>query len=287
MKRPLWLFRCSLRNRTDQSELLGRLNAAGIEIESSNLAKGAWKTRVSSPALRELADRGEIYVQDEASQLVAELVEARDGDRVLDLCAAPGGKTTLIADRTNNARLIACDISERRLRTVAKAVANQGIRGVSLVQLDATRELPFDDGSFERVLVDAPCSGTGTLRHNPEIRWRITEEDIQRLAKQQSQILTRASKVLRPGGRLVYSTCSVEPEENEAVVKTFLESNKDFRQVVLGESGSLRTWPQWTMGFCKCVYHIRLTLGAQASPPACLRMMSLLVTGRRDYFIQR
>ncbi len=117
--------------------------------------------------------------------------------------------------------------------------------------LNGESVLPFRDHSFERILVDAPCSGTGTLRHNPEIRWRISAPDILELSQRQCQILTNASLAVKPGGRLVYSTCSVEPEENEAVVKALARSSSEFTPVkltvnetLLTPSGAARTWPQ-------------------------------------------
>src|SRR4029079_3642335 len=151
---PAQSFRV-VRQRAETAKLTGRLNAAGIAVESSNLAAGAWKVisgSRGSRVLRELAERGEIYLQEEASQLVAELVAAKEGERVLDLCSAPGGKTTLIADQCHNCQIIACDISARRLRTVANAVTRQQLAGVSLLQLDAAKELPFNESSFDRVL---------------------------------------------------------------------------------------------------------------------------------------
>jgi 16S rRNA (cytosine967-C5)-methyltransferase len=201
--------------------------------------------------LRSLAQSGAIYFQDEASQLVAQLVEAQAKDFVLDLCAAPGGKSTLIADRQCQSRVLACDVSARRLAVIARAVAVQQLKNVWLFLLDGSKALPFQPSSFDRVLVDAPCSGTGTLRHNPEIRWRLAETDIGRLATQQVVLLQNAAEVLKPGGRLIYSTCSVEREENEDVVVQFLRRNDQMQPVPLQgnrdlstSSGTLRTWPQ-------------------------------------------
>jgi 16S rRNA (cytosine967-C5)-methyltransferase len=233
-----------------QSEVLSRLNGAGVSLESSKVARGAWRAPTGSRVLRELAENGEIYLQDEASQLVAEMVEAKPDECVLDLCSAPGGKTTLIGDRETRALVVAGDVSARRLKTVTRSVALQHLKNVSTVQLDASRLLPFQLNSFDRVLVDAPCSGTGTLRQNPEIRWRISADDVKRLALQQNQFLFNAAAVVKPGGRLVYSTCSVERDENEEVIEEFLRSCKDFSQIRLDkssslstESGALRTWP--------------------------------------------
>jgi 16S rRNA (cytosine967-C5)-methyltransferase len=200
--------------------------------------------------VRELAAAGEIYIQDEASQLVGQILEIQPGHRVLDVCAAPGSKATQIAP-ANSATVIAGDVHEHRLRTVAEAVRLQKIPSIQCVVLDGRQVLPFAPGSFERVLLDAPCSGTGTLRHNPEIRWRISAQDIRDLPARQKLMLSNASRVVKPGGRLVYSTCSVEREENEQVVGSFLENDERFVQVDLtvkyasiAASGAVRTWPQ-------------------------------------------
>ena len=236
----------------DEDSVLDELRSAGAVVSSSDIAKHAWRVSGATAKLRELVQRGEIYIQDEASQLVAEVLNAQGGDRVLDLCAAPGGKTTLIADRANDgASVVAMDISPRRLTTVAHAVELHRLKSIRLMVADADGTLPFHCGSFDRVLLDAPCSGTGTLRHNPEIRWRLTEDDIRRLAEQQTRFLQNASLVVKPGGLLVYSTCSVEPDENEKVVASFLATNNQFRQIniptkrsLLLEDGAARTWPQ-------------------------------------------
>src|SRR5436305_10743675 len=191
-------------------------------------------------------------MQDEASQLVAHIVGARAFERVLDVCAAPGSKTTqLAALAEGRALVLAGDLYEHRLRVVEDACGRLGVKSVRTVVLNAESGLPFDDGAFDRVLVDAPCTGTGTLRHNPEIRWRLAPENIVELAAVQARILSEASRVVRRSGRLVYSTCSVEREENELVVAQFLRSHVEFRQVearpahasLLLPSGAARTWP--------------------------------------------
>jgi 16S rRNA (cytosine967-C5)-methyltransferase len=240
-----------VQTRANETQVIRRLEAVGIKLEASELVPFGWRASNVNPVLRALADKGEIYFQDEASQLVAESVGAQDGDCILDLCAAPGGKTSLIADRVPNVRVVASDVSARRLAIVSKAIATQALKRVSLAVVDGSQPLPFRAESFDRILVDAPCSGTGTLARNPEIRWRITPEDILRLATQQLEILSNASEVVKQGGRLIYSTCSIETEENEDVVAKFLRGNNHFRQVPLNsrsglmtEDGALRTWPQ-------------------------------------------
>jgi 16S rRNA (cytosine967-C5)-methyltransferase len=184
--------------------------------------------------------------------LAAHLLDVQSGERVLDACAAPGSKTGYIADRSGGAATVyAGDLYEHRLRTLLEASARQGARSVFAIAYDATRALPFAEAVFDRVLVDAPCTGTGTLRRNPEIRWRIRASDIAELSARQRAILANAAKTLRKGGRLLYSTCSVEPEENEEVVASFLEEQGAFRQVAVAVAERLRagrlaarTWPQ-------------------------------------------
>ena len=222
--------------RVNQSEILSKLSAAGAALESSSLVDGAWRVSGTTSLLRELSAAGEIYLQDEASQLVAQLVDAKRGERVLDLCAAPGGKTTMMADRSGDrAFVIAADRSTTRMETVVATTRLHQLEGIRPVILDAASPLPFWPETFDKVLVDAPCSGTGTLRRNPEIRWRLTPDDIVVLAEQQKRILSRALEMVKPGGRLVYSTCSVEREENESVIR---EVPERFRLVK-----TIRTWP--------------------------------------------
>lgn len=240
-----------VRTLADESDVLDKLRSAGAELVTSEIAKSAWRVFGATAKLRELSERGELYIQDEASQLVAEVVNARAGDRVLDVCAAPGGKTTLFAERASDeADVVAMDVSPHRLATIERTVQLHQLKSIKLMLGDASAPLPFDSGSFDRVLLDAPCSGTGTLRHNPEIRWRLTNDDITQLAEQQKRFLMNAAAVVKPGGLLVYSTCSIETEENEEVVRYFLSSNDQFTQVSLPvnadlvtHSGAARTWP--------------------------------------------
>jgi len=235
----------------DEKDVLDKLRSAGAELVPSEIAKGGWRVSGATAKLRELSERGELYIQDEASQLVAEVVNAQPGDRVLDVCAAPGGKTTLIAERASDkADVVAMDVSPRRLATIEWTIQLHQLKSIKLMLGNASEPLPFDSGSFDRVLLDAPCSGTGTLRHNPEIRWRLTNDDISQLADQQKRFLMNAAAVVKPGGLLVYSTCSIEMEENEEVVRDFLSSNDQFTQVSLPlkadlvtNSGAARTWP--------------------------------------------
>ena len=236
-------------NKATESEIIDQLRSAGAEVTASQIAKGAWRVTNGGTFLHELAQSGQIYIQDEASQLVAQVFDAQPGDHVLDLCAAPGGKTTQIA-ASGAMNVVAGDVYEHRVRTVANVARLQSLSNIRCVVLDGEQAIPFSPASFDRVLVDAPCSGTGTLRHNPEIRWRISAEGIRDLANRQKQILLNAARMVKSGGRLVYSTCSVEPEENEAVVSAFLNETDSFETLMLREnpslgtsSGYLRTWP--------------------------------------------
>ena len=197
---------------------------------------------------------GTFFVQDEASQLVPLVVGARPGERVLDLCASPGGKTTaMAADMQDSGVLVASDVRVRRVTLLRETVLASGARHVYVTYVPASGPLPFG-AAFDRILVDAPCSGLGTVRRDPDIRWRRSEGELPRLADEQLRLLHRAAEVLRPGGRLVYATCSSEPEENDAVVERFLRERTDLTLVDLhGESpvldplldarGMLRTLP--------------------------------------------
>ena len=237
--------------RAEETEdVLQRLREAGATLKGSEIAANAWRIQGGGELAQEFSRAGKIYFQDEASQLMAQIVGAESGDRVLDVCAAPGSKASQLAAQLQ-VNVIAGDIHLHRLKTVRQTVELQGLGNVKTVMLDARSGLPFPEGTFERVLVDAPCSGTGTLRHNPEIRWRISAEDIIELSNRQRQILTNAAGVVKPGGRLVYSTCSLEPDENEAVVKAFTRSFENFEPATLSveprlltSANSARTWPQ-------------------------------------------
>ncbi|MDQ3474508.1 MAG: 16S rRNA (cytosine(967)-C(5))-methyltransferase RsmB [Acidobacteriota bacterium] len=236
-------------HREDSAEVLQQLRESGAMLEPSKIADGAWRIQGAGELAQELAHAAKLYFQDEASQLVAQIVAPNPGDTILDVCAAPGSKASQIA-AVPSVRVIAGDKHLHRIKTVRETFRSHDLANGSCLVLEGETSLPFREGSFERVLVDAPCSGTGTLRHNPEIRWRISAPDILELSERQRQILTEASHVVKPGGCLIYSTCSVEPEENEAVVSAFMQRSPDFEPAQLAINGTFitltgaaRTWP--------------------------------------------
>lgn len=220
-----------------------RLEDAAAEVElieaGVTLAPGALLTAARVVTAGDVAEtgafaEGRVRVQDEGSQLVAEIAAAawRGAKTVLDACAAPGGKTLVLAERHPQARILACEISEARLEPMRSRLAGLGAR-VECRHADAAELDPGE--SFDLVLADVPCSGTGTLGRNPEIRHRLSVEDLPRQAERQRAILAGCLRALRPGGRLVYSTCSLEPEENEAVVTAGLDGMKDVQIVPVSE----------------------------------------------------
>lgn len=215
------------RLRTTRDALAAALRAHGVETEAARFAPDGLIVVSGNPLLTPLADEGLFAVQDESSQLVALLAGATPGSRVLDACASPGGKTTAMAsDMEDRGLLVATDVRGRRVDLLARTVRSSGAQCVRVIQADASGALPFGP-VFDMVLLDAPCSGLGTLRRDPDIRWRRGPEDLPRLAATQLKMLEQTAGVLKRGGRLVYATCSSEPEENEEVVGRFLDGRTD------------------------------------------------------------
>jgi len=247
---PTLAFRV-VKNRASEVEVIQAIRADGAIVSPSQLTPAAWRAEGAINIVRRLAVEGVVYLQDEASQLVANVLEPRAGERILDACAAPGGKSTHLADLTNDqAFIVSGDFHLHRLRTLNRLADTQRFHSIHAVNVDSGSELPFAEDCFDRVLVDAPCSGTGTLQHNPEIRWRISPADIEDLSARQLRIVLCAARSLKKGGRLVYSTCSVEPEENEEVVRSFLSQTSEFKSIALPVKptlvcgpGMARIWP--------------------------------------------
>lgn len=224
---------------TDQKqEIIDSISEVATESED---LEGCWRAGSSSDELLKLSDDGLIYFQDQGSQQVGSALGTKAGDAVLDVCAAPGSKTTQIARVAET--VTACDVSLRRLKTLAAGLAVQGADSVEMVALDAGSQLPFAAGAFDRVIVDAPCTGTGTLARNPEIRYRVRPEGPAANQEKQLAILMNASKAVKPGGFLLYSTCSLESEENEEVVGLFLSQTHRFVPEFPGIKGSVPEGP--------------------------------------------
>lgn len=240
--------------RLPRGELSGRLAAADVAVHPGTFAPDAFLVDSGHPLAGPGVDEGWFVVQDEASQLVALLAGDHPGPRVLDTCASPGGKTTaLAAAMANGGVLVACDVRSRRIDLLRRTVTAAGANA-RLVQADLLAPLPFR-AEFDCVLVDAPCSGLGILRRDPDIRWRRRESDLDLLAAAQLRMLGHAAAAVAPGGRLIYATCSSEPDENEAVADAFLAGAPQFTALearaaspalppaVVDDRGHLRTLP--------------------------------------------
>ncbi len=244
--------------RTTATALAEALAAHGVETKAAPYAPDGLVVCRGNPLATPLAGAGLFVVQDEAAQLVTCFVDARPGERVLDTCAAPGNKTLALAAAVGARGLVvAGELRPRRVRLLRDTLAASGAAAVRIVRLDLERPLPCRP-VFDAVLVDAPCSGLGTIRRDPDVRWRRSAADLLVFAERQVRLLSHAADAVRPGGRLVYATCSSEPEENEDVVRRFLQERRDYELVdprrlrpdggapldsVLDAVGCLRTEP--------------------------------------------
>ncbi|WP_416897479.1 MAG: RsmB/NOP family class I SAM-dependent RNA methyltransferase [Minwuia sp.] len=217
--------------KADRDSVVRELNTDGIGAAAHPLAPCG--IRLDEPVRleqhRHYAE-GLIEIQDGGSQIAGHLLGARPGERIADICAGAGGKTLLLAaDMRNEGEILASDIDGRRLKRLQERAARAGIGILRTEAFDAAAPLPDGlAGTMDRVLIDAPCSGTGTWRRQPEARWRLTEDRLRELNAVQTALLDRASELLRPGGRLLYVTCSFLRSENETVITDFLNRNPDY-----------------------------------------------------------
>lgn len=218
--------------KANRDEVLARLVAEGMEAEPCRYAPMGIRLK-GRPALSKhpLYLDGTIEVQDEGSQLLGHLLAPKRGEMVVDFCAGAGGKTLLLgAMMRSTGRLYAFDVAEKRLVKLKPRVARSGLSNVHPVLISGENDTKVKRlaGKIDRVLVDAPCSGLGTLRRNPDLKWRQTPESVAELTRKQADILAGAARLVKAGGRLVYATCSILPEENEVVVDAFLASHPEF-----------------------------------------------------------
>ncbi len=232
--------------KATRDEARAALAAEGWEAKPTPYS--VWGLRIegrrpvtSGPAFQ----TGLVEIQDEGSQLIATLVDARPGMRVADWCAGAGGKTlALAATMENRGQIVACDVSASRLDGAVRRLRRAGVHNVERHLIEAgDKWIKRRAGSFDRVLVDAPCTGTGTWRRNPDARLRLTERDLAELQPKQAMILDTAQSLVRKGGRLVYATCSLLAEENEAQVSAFLARHPDFTLVPLARAWNSPTPP--------------------------------------------
>ncbi len=212
-----------------KQDLINALKERGFEVEEGRNCENALYVKGSGLLDSDMYEHGLFTPQDESSMIVAEKLNPEHGDFVMDVCAAPGGKTTAIAERMNNTgRIIASDIYRRKLEQVNREAKRLGITNIETRSWDATRVDSTMVGKADRVLVDAPCSGLGVVRRKPEIKYKEKNNDIELLPKKQLAILSASSSYVKSGGTLVYSTCTINPEENEKVVAEFLKKNPSF-----------------------------------------------------------
>lgn len=216
--------------KTTREKLMQILEKEGFEVEESQWSKdGIICKRVAF--LKKFFEKyGDlVYIQDESSILVGEVMNPCEGAKIIDVCSAPGGKSTHLAQLMNNkGEIIACDIHEHKLKLIAENAQRLGIKIIKTNLQDASVNVLEWNNSADFVLVDAPCSGTGVLGRRAEARWRKTEEDLKEFPKMQIKILNNASKYLKVGGKLIYSTCSIEDAENTEIIEAFLKTNKNY-----------------------------------------------------------
>lgn len=225
--------------KAKREEVIAELAKAPIDCVPTPYAPLGIRV-MKKPALQNLPlfQSGAIEVQDEGSQLLAQVVGAKRGEMVVDFCAGAGGKTLALgAAMRNTGRLYAFDVSEKRLSKLKPRLARSGLSNVHPVVIAHENDAKVKRlaAKIDRVLVDAPCSGLGTLRRNPDMKWRQTPESVVELNAKQASILASAARLVKPGGRLVYATCSILDEENEAIVSAFLAAHQDFRLIPMKE----------------------------------------------------
>ncbi len=218
--------------RIMKPDLIRLLEEKGFEVKQGKLCENALHVKGSGLLESNLYQEGMFSVQDEASMLVSVMLEPKHGDTIVDVCAAPGGKTLAIAERMNNTgQIIAMDIYKRKLGIIDSEAKRLGVKNIITKTWDATK---VDNDLIEkadRVLVDAPCSGLGVVRRKPEIKYKNKSTEIEMLPKKQLTILKSSARYVKPGGVLIYSTCTINKAENQDVVEEFLRTSTDFKKI--------------------------------------------------------
>jgi 16S rRNA (cytosine967-C5)-methyltransferase len=248
-----------------RDDVVAELEKAPIACEPMPYAPQGIRLR-KKPALQNLPlfKDGAIEVQDEGSQVLSQIVGAKRGEMVVDFCAGAGGKTLALgAAMRNTGRLYAFDVSEKRLAKLKPRLARSGLSNVHPVVIAHENDAKIKRlaGKIDRVLVDAPCSGLGTLRRNPDVKWRQTPESLVELNAKQTSILAGAARLVKPGGRLVYATCSLLDEENDAIVEQFLAQHQDFELVPMNEVLAEQKIELEMQGYLKMLPHKHHTDG--------------------------
>ena len=234
-----------------KQDLIDSLESRGFEVEQGEHSPNALHVKGSGLLETEFYKHGLFSVQDESSMMVAEKMDPKHGETIMDVCAAPGGKTMAIAERMNNTgRVISSDVYRRKLDLIDREAHRLGIKNVETRPWDATRVDSSMIGKADRVLVDAPCSGLGVVRRKPEIKYKEKSAEMDLLPRKQLAILSASAQYVKVGGTLVYSTCTVNPYENERVVEDFLKKNGRFK---IQESVQLLPNRDGTDGFYICV----------------------------------
>lgn len=235
--------------KATKEDVLHKFKKTGWKVQETQISPVGLRMERGKPLTNsELFKNGSVEVQDEGSQLIGLLCDARPGHAVLDICAGAGGKTLVLGSTMENkGRLFACDVHEHRLSKAKLRLRRAGVSNHEIKVLDENANQWFrrQAGRFDRVLVDAPCSGSGTWRRNPDLKTRFSEEDLEELLQKQSEILETASPLLKSGGILIYATCSLYRDENEMQVEAFLGNHPDFELLPIQE-----VWESCVGGSC-------------------------------------
>ena len=215
--------------KTTKEELIKELEEEGVKVKQADLENFLVLENAKNIEGRKTFQEGKFTVQDEVAGWIAVVLSPKSGEKVLDACSSPGGKTTAMAElMKNKGEIIAWDLHEHRVKLVEKTAKRLGITIIKTEIKDATKPQENDKETFDKILLDVPCLGIGVLKRKPDIKWKRKKEDLEEITKIQKQILENCSKYLKIGGELVYSTCSILKEENEKVINKFLKNNKDF-----------------------------------------------------------